>query len=393
MRAILRGAHSLAHVVGRQGVFPYFVPFDSVRDGRATCRERPIVMMGSNDYLGLASDARVIDAYARAADRFGTGCSGSRFLNGNLSLHEELEDRLAAFCGKEEALLFSNGFLANVGAVACLVGPDEFVISDKDAHASIIDGTLLALKARRLRFWHNDPVSLENAPRTCPADAAKLVVVEGVYSLTGDIVPLRDVVALCEAHHARLLLDDAHGLGVLGGGHGTAAEFGLTGKVDLIVGTFSKALASIGGFIAGRRDVIHYIRFHARPLIFSAALPAGNTAAVLKCLEFIESEPERVWRLAENAERMRSRLSGLGFDVGGVRGPICRLPIGDSDRVFEVWRRLFEAGLYVNPIIPPAVPQGQGSLRISCTAAHTGREIDWAAGVLGEVARGLVLLR
>lgn len=357
------------------GLYPYFIPLDHTEGTEVTVQGERLIMLGSNNYLGLTTHPAVREAARAAIAEFGTSCTGSRFLNGTLALHGELERRVAAFVGKEAALVFSTGYQTNLGTLSALLGRSDVVICDKEDHASIVDGCRLAL-GRMKRFQHNDPEDLEHVLAACPADAGKLVVVDGVFSMGGGIAPLPDLIPICRKHDARLLVDDAHGAGVIGGGRGTAAHFGVTDDVDLIVGTFSKSFASIGGFVAGDEATLHWIQHLARSLIFSASLPAPNVAAALAALDVIEREPERVARVNEIADRMRDRYRGLGFDIGESQTPIIPIFIGDSLKAMQVWRSLFDAGVYVNVAIPPAVPTGKALLRTSYMATHTDDQMD-----------------
>ena len=375
-----------ARAIQAAGVYPYFVPLEDTEGTEVTVGGRKILMLGSNNYLGLTTDSRVRCAAVEAVRRFGTSCTGSRLLNGTLALHTELERRLAVFVGKESALVFSTGFHVNLGVISCLVGRSDTVIADKEDHASTVDGCLLALGEFR-RFPHNDMPALDRQLRHTNGHGGQLVVVDGIYSMGGDIAPLPEIVAVCRRYGARLMVDDAHSLGVLGSGRGTAAHFGMTDQVDLIMGTFSKSFASLGGFIAGDEPVIHYIQHNARPMIFSASIPAGNAAAALTALDIIEQEPERIERLWRNTEKMRGGLRALGFNLGGSTTPIIPIHIGDNEPTFRMWRGCFDAGLYVNAIVSPAVPVGGGLLRTSYMATHTDEQLDRALTILGEVGR------
>ena len=373
-----------AQSLKEMGLYPYFIPLDHTEGTEVTVEGKRLIMLGSNNYLGLTTHPEVREAARAAIAEFGTSCTGSRFLNGTLALHGELERRLAAFVGKETALVFSTGYQTNLGTLSALLGRDDVVICDKEDHASIVDGCRLAL-GRMRRFEHNDPADLERVLAACPTDAGKLVVIDGVFSMGGDIAPLPDLIPICREYGARLLVDDAHAVGVIGSGRGTAAHFGVTEDVDLIVGTFSKSFASIGGFVAGEEATLHWIQHLARSLIFSASLPAPNVAAALAALDVMEREPERVERVNEIADRMRERYRELGLNIGDSRTPIIPIVIGDSLKAMQVWRSLFDAGVYVNVAIPPAVPAGQAILRTSYMATHTddqmGRVIDAFAAV------------
>jgi 8-amino-7-oxononanoate synthase len=372
--------------VQEMGVYPYFIPLDHTEGTEVEIGGRRLIMLGSNNYLGLTTHPEVRDASAEAIREFGTSCTGSRFLNGTLALHGELERRLASFVGKEKALVFSTGYQTNLGTLSALVGRSDVVICDKEDHASIVDGCQLAL-GRMRRFQHNDPEDLERVLSACPADAGKLVAVDGVFSMSGEIAPLPDLIPLCRRYGARLLVDDAHGIGVIGGGRGTAAHFGVTEDVDLIVGTFSKSFASIGGFVAGDETTIHWIQHLARSLIFSASLPAPNVAAALAALAIIEREPELVARVTAIADRMRDAYRGLGLSIGRSETPIVPIFIGESLDTMHVWRALFDAGVYTNAAIPPAVPPGKALLRTSYMATHTEEQMARVLEAFAAVGR------
>jgi 8-amino-7-oxononanoate synthase len=352
-------------------------------------------MIGSNNYLGLTTHPKVKAAAMKALEQFGTSCTGSRFLNGTLEFHLELDRRLARFVGKEAAIVFSTGYQTNVGTISALVQRNDFAIIDKDDHASIVDGCFLARgmsQSDMRRFSHNDPDSLDSVLSKLPDDAGKLVVVDGVYSMGGDIAPLPRLVEICKKYGARIMVDDAHSLGVLGNGRGTAAHFGLTDEVDLIMGTFSKSLASIGGFIAGDEQTIHYIQHLARSFAFSASLPAANAAAALAALDIIESEPEHVERLWDNAEYMRAGLHRLGYDTGTSNTPVIPLIIRDEYRTVLAWHALIEEGVYTNPVVSPGVPPTSSLLRTSYMASHTKEHLDRALRALEVVGHNLDLI-
>ena len=380
-----------AQTLKEMGLYPYFIPLDQTEGTEVTIEGKRLIMLGSNNYLGLTTHTEVREAARAAIAKFGTSCTGSRFLNGTLALHGELERRLAAFVGKETALVFSTGYQTNLGTLSALLGRDDVVICDKEDHASIVDGCRLAL-GRMRRFEHNDPADLERVLAACPARAGKLVVVDGVFSMGGDVAPLPELIPICSEYGARLLVDDAHAVGVIGGGRGTAAHFGVTEDVDLIVGTFSKSFASIGGFVAGDEATLHWIQHLARSLIFSASLPAPNVAATLAALDVMEREPERVDRVNSIAGRMRERYRDLGFDIGESRTPIIPICIGDSMKAMQVWRSLFDAGVYVNVAIPPAVPTGQAILRTSYMATHTDDQMDRVIEAFAAVGRAQGLI-
>jgi len=373
------------------GIYPYFRALSDTEGAVASFQGKEVVMIGSNNYLGLTTDPRVREAAIEAVKRYGTSVTGSRFLNGTLELHLELDRRLAKFVGKEAALVFSTGYQTNVGTITAVVQKGDYVIVDKDDHASIVDGCMMCLGEMK-RFRHNDISSLEQVLSKLPADAGKLVVVDGVYSMGGDIAPLPEIVAMCKKYGARIMVDDAHGIGVTGGGRGTAHHFGMTDDVDLIMGTFSKSFASIGGFIAGNADVIHYIQHHARSLIFSAALPAPNAAAALKALDIMETEPQHVESMWANAEYMRKGLKELGYNTGNSNTPIIPIIIGDEFRTVLAWHALIDQGVYTNPVVPPGVPPASSLLRTSYMATHKFEHLDRALAAFKTVGTALDLV-
>ncbi len=373
------------------GSYPYFIPLTGNEGTVAIFRGRKLIMCGSNNYLGLTTDPRVREAAIEAIKRYGTSCTGSRFLNGTLEMHEQLEHELADYVGKEAALVFSTGMQANLGTISSLVGRGDFVILDKEDHASIVDAARLSYGETK-RFSHQDMAELGRLLDKLPADAGKLLVVDGLYSMEGDIAPLPEIVPLCKKHGVRVMVDDAHALGVLGGGRGTAAHFGMTDQVDLIMSTFSKSFASLGGFIAGDEPVIHYIKHHARSLIFSASIPPSNAAAALAALHIIRDEPERVERLKENADYMRQGFRRLGFDIGNTTTAVIPVIIGDKDRTLMAWKMLFEAGVFVNPVLSPGVQRGRELLRTSYMATHTREQLDQVLGIFEQVGKQLGLI-
>jgi 8-amino-7-oxononanoate synthase len=373
------------------GIYPYFRALSDSEGTTAVFEDKEVVMIGSNNYLGLTTDPRVRQAAAEALERYGTSVTGSRFLNGTLELHLQLDKRLAKFVGKEAALVFPTGYQTNVGTITALLNKGDHVIIDKDAHACIVDGCMMS-RGEMKRFRHNDVENLEHVLSRIPDDAGKLVIVDGVYSMGGDIAPLPEIVAACKKYGARVMVDDAHGIGVTGEGRGTAMHFGLTDEVDLIMGTFSKSFASIGGFIAGSEEVVHYIQHHARALIFSAALPAPNVAAVLAAVEIIENEPERVHKLWDNANYMRENLKALGYDTGSSNTPIIPVLLRDEYRTVLAWHALIEEGVYTNPVIPPGVPPNHSLLRTSYMATHEREHLDRALHAFKLVGERLDLI-
>lgn len=372
------------------GLYPYFIPLSETEATEVTIGDHRLIMIGSNNYLGLTTHPKVRQAAIEATEHFGPSCTGSPFLNGTLELHLELRRRLADFVGKEAALVFSTGMQTNLGTISAVVGRGDFVITDKDDHASIVDGCRLAFGTTR-RFNHSDMEHLERVLSGIPEDAGKMVVVDGVYSMGGDIAPLPEIVALCKKYGARLMVDDAHSVGVLGGGRGTAAHFGLTDEVDLIMGTFSKSFASLGGFIAGDAAVIDFIKYHARSLIFSASITPASTAAAMAALEVMQEEPERIARVNEIGERMRGEYRKLGFNVGVSETPIVPIIIGDDMPTILAWKTLYDAGIYTNPVVPPGVPPESSRLRTSYMATHTDEQLDRIVEAFADLAKMLAL--
>ena len=375
----------------KTGFYPFFMPLDETEGTEVTIGDKKLVMIGSNNYLGLTTHPKVREAAIDATKQFGTSCTGSRFLNGTLAWHLELEQRLAEFMEMEAALVFSTGYQVNVGTISALVCKGDYVITDKDDHASIVDGCFLA-RGTMKRFRHNDPQDLERVLSNIPLDAGKLVVVDGVFSMGGDIAPLPDIVPLCKKYNARFMVDDAHSVGVLGGGKGTAIHQGVNDGVDLVMGTFSKSFASLGGFIAGSASVIHYIQHHARSLIFSASMPPANVAAVSAALDVMIEEPELIQRVNEIGDYMRTEFQKLGFNTGDSQTPIIPIIIGDQDATFFIWKVLFEEGIYTNPVIPPGVPPNYSLLRTSYMATHTDEQMDFVLEKFRKIGRSTGLI-
>jgi 8-amino-7-oxononanoate synthase len=374
-----------------QGFYPYFIPLDENEGTEVVYNGHRLIMCGSNNYLGLTTHPKIKAAACAAIDRYGTSCTGSRFLNGTLSLHENLERELAAWVGKEAALVFSTGMQTNLGAVSALLGRSDIVILDKDDHASIVDGARLGY-GKIERYRHNDMQHLEKVLESLPAEAGKLIVVDGLFSMEGDLAPLPELVPLAKKYGARLMVDDAHAMGILGGGRGTAAHFGMTEDVDLIMSTFSKSFASLGGFVAGDAEVIDYIKHHARSLIFSASIPASNAIAALTALHIMQEEPERVERVNKIGEKMRKAYSDLGFNIGRSVTPVIPIIIGDDERTFLTWKLLFENGVFVNPVISPAVSAGHQLLRTSYMATHTDEQLDRVIEIFKKVGKEVGLI-
>ncbi|HUW10076.1 MAG TPA: pyridoxal phosphate-dependent aminotransferase family protein [Anaerolineae bacterium] len=384
-------AFTRAREVQALGVYPYFIPLEQTEGTEVVADGRRLIMVGSNNYLGLTTHPKVRSAAIEAVERYGTSCTGSRFLNGTLEIHRELESKLAEFVGKEAALVFSTGFQVNLGTIASLVGRQDIVIADKEDHASIIDGCLLSMGELK-RFRHNSLSSLDKNLESCDPSAGKLVVVDGVFSMGGDIAPLSQIVEICDKHDARLMVDDAHSVGVLGGGRGTPAHFGVTDQVDLIMGTFSKSFASLGGFIAGDASVIHFVQHTARSLIFSASMAPPSVAAALAALEVMQDEPERIERLSAIAAKMLRGFKELGFDTGASETPIIPVIIGADTDMLMVWKSLFDAGIYVNAVLPPAVPPGKALLRTSYMATHTDEQLDYVLDTFASVGRKMGII-
>jgi 8-amino-7-oxononanoate synthase len=363
------------------GFYPYFHVVESQQDPELIVEGKKMIMLGSNNYLGLTSHPEVKAAAIEAVKKYGSGCAGSRFLNGTLDIHVELEEKLAAFFRKDAALMFSTGYQTNLGIISALVGKDDVVVIDKLDHASIIDACRLSFGEVK-KFRHNDMGSLEFILKECGDRKNKLVVVDGVYSMEGDIAPLPDIAPLCRKYGARLMVDDAHGVGVLGKtGRGTAEHFGMEKDVDIIMGTYSKSLASIGGFVVADEDVIHYMKHHSRPLIFSASPPPASVASVIAALEIIDREPDRRERLWHNTNKMMKAFKQMGFDAGVSETPIIPLVMGEMETAFMMWKTLKEEGVFVNPVVPPAVQQGRCLIRTSYMATHTDEMLDRALDI------------
>ncbi|MGQ9859459.1 MAG: aminotransferase class I/II-fold pyridoxal phosphate-dependent enzyme [Thermodesulfobacteriota bacterium] len=371
------------------GYYPYFTPIESQQDTEVIIDGRRVIMIGSNNYLGLTTHPKVKEAAAQALKKFGTSCTGSRFLNGTIELHVELEERLAKFTGKEAALVFSTGFQANLGTISALVGRHDTVIIDYDDHASIVDGCQLS-HGKTIRFRHNDMAGLRRALQKAEHRTGKLVVVDGVFSMEGDIAPLPEIIPLCKQFGARLMVDDAHAVGVIGvNGSGTASHFGVTDEVDIIMGTFSKSFASLGGFIAAKAEVIDYVKHISRALIFSASMTPASVAACLASLDIMEKEPERRERLWQITHRMHREYRAMGFDIGNTQTPIVPIIVGDDLKTFMFWKGLLDEGVFVNPVRSPAVPVGRALLRTSYMATHTDEQLDRVLEAFQKVGKAL----
>ena len=384
--------YTMAREVQAAGIYPYFAPIEASYDTEVMIRGERKVMVGSNNYLGLTHHPKVLEAAEAALKRYGSGCTGSRFLNGTLDLHEILEDRLAKFVQQESALIFSTGYQVNVGVISALVGRDDHLFSDKLNHASIVDGSRLSFGIVH-RYPHGDLRSLERELARTPAEAGKLIVTDGIFSMEGTIVDLPGIMALAEFYGAEVLVDDAHSFGVLGDlGGGTAQHFKLEDRVSLVMATFSKSLASIGGMIAGPEDVIHYLKHHARSLIFSASMPPASVAGTLAALDVIQEEPERREKLWSNTRRMQDGLRSLGYDIGRSETPIIPVQVGELERMLVFWRTLFDAGVFTNPVTPPAVPENSCCLRISCMATHTNDQIDFVLDAFANIGKKMAVI-
>ena len=375
----------------KQGFYPYFIPLTENEGTVVEYKGHKLIMCGSNNYLGLTTHPKVKEAACKATEHFGTSCTGSRFLNGTLELHEQLEHELAEWVGKEAALVFSTGMQTNLGAVSAIVGSKDIVVLDKDDHASIVDGARLSF-GKIERYRHNDMNHLERVLKSLPEDSGKIIIVDGLFSMEGDLAPLPEIVPLAKKYGARLMVDDAHGMGVTGGGHGTSHHLGVTKDVDLIMSTFSKSFASLGGFIAGDADVVHYIKHFARSLIFSASIPPGNAAAALASLQVMREEPERIERVNQIGERMRTGFKELGFDIGNSETPVIPILIGSDEKTFLTWKLLFDAGVFVNPVISPAVSPGRQLLRTSYMATHTDDQLDKVLEIFGQIGKQVGLI-
>lgn len=373
------------------GYYPYFIALKESEGTVASYHGHKLIMCGSNNYLGLTTHPKVREAAIDAIRHFGTSCSGSRFLNGTLEMHEQLEHELAEWVGKPAALIFSTGMQVNLGTISALVGKDDVVILDKDDHASIVDGARLSL-GKIERFRHNDMEHLERVLKSIPDSSGKLLIVDGVFSMGGDLAPMKELIDMRARHGFRLMVDDAHGMGVTGGGRGTAAHFGVTDQTDLIMSTFSKSFASLGGFIAGDEDVIHYVKHFARALIFSASPTPASTASALAALHVMRDEPERIARVNQIGDRMKDEFHRMGFNTGESETPIVPIIIGDDLQTFTAWKLLFDAGVFVNPVISPAVPPGMQMLRTSYMATHTDEQLDQVLEIFESVGKQLGLI-
>jgi 8-amino-7-oxononanoate synthase len=367
-----------ANMIREKGLYPYFRPIESGQDTEVMIDHKRVLMFGSNSYLGLTNHPKIKEASKKAIDKYGTGCAGSRFLNGTLDIHIELENRLAAYVNKPAAVLFSTGFQVNLGVLSCITGRNDYLILDEYDHASLIDGSRLSF-SKVIKYAHNDMQDLQRKLSILPEESVKLIVVDGIFSMEGDIVKLPEIVELADAYGANIMVDDAHSLGVIGAhGAGTASHFNLTEDVDLIMGTFSKSLASLGGFIASDYDTIDYLKHRARSLMFSASMTPGSVASVIAALDIIQSEPERIQKLWDNTNYAMKLLLDEGFDLGPTESPILPIYVRDNDKTFLVTKHLQTAGVFVNPVVSPAVPSDSSLLRFSLMATHSFEQIDEA---------------
>ena len=367
------------------GLYPFFHEITTRQHSEVIIDGHRTIMLGSNNYMGLTSDQRVINAAKDALEQYGSGCSGSRFLNGTLSLHTELERKLAEFTGYDDVMTFSTGFQSNLGILSAICGRSDYIFFDRWNHASLVDAARLSF-AKLVKYNHNDMDELEQKIKSAPEDAGKLIVVDGVFSMEGDLANLPNIVKIARKYGARIMVDDSHGLGVIGKtGRGTAEHFGLQDEVDILMGTFSKSFASLGGFMAARQDVITHCRHVSRPFIFSASIPPSNVAAVIKALEIIDSEPERIEKLRENTEYLRNGYKRLNIPARESNAPIIPVDTLTRERTLKIAKELLDNGVYVNPVFPPAVPEGQAIIRTSLTATMTKEQLDFALDVFDKV--------
>lgn len=385
-------AYNLPDKVKEMGVYPYFRPIESEQDTEVCINGKKVLMFGSNSYLGLTNHPKVKEAAVAAIRKYGTGCAGSPYLNGTLDIHVELEHRLAKFVGKEAAIVYSTGFQSNLGAIPTVTGRNDYIILDELDHASIIDGARLSF-AKTFKYKHNDMESLESMLQRCEPDKVKLIVVDGIFSMEGSIAKLPEIVKLAHKYNANVMVDDAHSLGVLGEqGRGCSSHFGLTDQTDIIMATFSKSLASLGGFIASDERTISYIRHQSRSLIFSASMPPANAAAVLTALDIMTSEPERITHLWEVTNYMNKSLRDAGFELGITESPILPVHIGNNEKTFLFTKLLFEEGLFVNPVVSPAVSEDRTLIRLSLMATHTKEQVDYAIDKLVKIGKHLEII-
>lgn len=360
------------------GIYPYFTPISSEQDTEVIVSDKKVLMFGSNSYLGLTNHPKIKEAAMAAIAKYGTGCAGSPFLNGTLDIHIQLQNELAEFLGKDDVMLFSAGFQANSGTIPCVVGRNDYLIYDELDHASIMEGKLITF-ANTFKYKHLNMDDLERVLQKIPIEASKLVVTDGVFSMEGDVAPIDKLVDICDRYQATLMVDEAHGLGVFGReGRGTCDHYNRLDKVEIIMGTFSKSLASIGGFIATDKDTINYMKHSVRPYIFTASIPPAATAAVLASLKIMRSEPERNVALWDNTHYALNAFRTLGFEIGNTQSPIIPLYIRDDNKTFRLTHMIFEEGIFVTPVVPPAVPPKDTLIRFALMATHTHEQIDRA---------------
>ena len=385
-------AYTLPQEGMAKGIYPYHRCISSQQDTEVIMEGRKVLMFGSNSYMGLTNHPKVIEAAVEATRKYGSGCAGSRYLNGTLDIHKEFEQELAEFVGKEDAIIFSTGFQSNLGVISCIMGREDYIVCDELDHASIVEGRRLSF-AKPMKYKHNDMVSLEKTLKRCDPEALKLIIVDGVFSMEGDLANLPEIVKFKEKYNCCVMVDDAHGLGVMGqGGRGVCNHFGLTDQVEMIVGTFSKSLAAIGGFVAADKEITNWIRHHARSYIFSASNTPAATAAARQALRIIKSEPERIENLWNITNYALNNFRQLGFEIGTTSTPIIPLYIRDFDKTFIITRMLFDEGVFVNPVIPPACAPEDTLIRFSLMATHTKEQIDIATEKLVKCFKAVDLL-
>jgi len=387
------GKYDLPQQYIAKGVYPYFRVINSHQDTEVMIGDKKILMFGSNAYMGLTYDQRIIDAAIEATKKYGTGCAGSRFLNGTLDLHVQLEKELAAFVGKDDALCFSTGFTVNEGVLPALLGRNDYIICDDRDHASIVDGRRLSF-ATQLKYKHNDMEALEKELQKCEPDSIKLIVVDGVFSMEGDLANLPEIVKLKKKYNACIYVDEAHGLGVFGKqGRGVCDYFGVTDDVDLIMGTFSKSLASLGGFIAADEKIINFLRHHSRSYIFQASMTPAATAATLEALHIIQNSPERMKNLWDLTNYALKRFRDAGFEIGATESPIIPLYVRDEEKTFVVTKMAYDEGIFINPVIPPACAPQDTLVRFALMATHTKEQVDIAVERLVKCFKTLGIIK
>ncbi|MCL4123072.1 UNVERIFIED_CONTAM: hypothetical protein GTU68_058048 [Idotea baltica] len=385
-------AYNLPQQIQQKGFYPYFRTIESDQDTIVKINGKKVIMFGSNSYLGLTNHPKIKEASKAAIDKYGSGCAGSRFLNGTLDLHLSLEEKLAKFVAKESALVFSTGFQVNLGVLSSVTRRNDYILVDELDHACIIDGTRLSF-SKVLKYRHNDMASLESQLKKCEEDRLKLIAIDGVFSMEGDLANLPEIVHLAKKYKANIFLDDAHGIGVMGkSGRGTCDHFGLTNEVDMIMGTFSKSLASIGGFVAADYNTINFLKHNARSLIFSASIAPGNAAAAIAALEIMQSEPNRLEQLWDNTRLAMGLLTHYGFDTGHTCTPIIPIMIRDDVKTFQLTKALLEEGIFVNPVVSPAVPSTSSLIRFSLMATHTSEMIEEGIEKIYKTAKRLGVL-